>query len=154
MNTNSQYHGSGAQTGGCLCGAIRYETTGQPFWVGYCHCESCRKSTGAPVVLFAGYKLDQAKFTKGERRFYRSSPGATRSFCGDCGTPLTWEGKSSFEGRGDIIEFYISTFDDAEVFRPENHSWLDDKISWFEVADHLPRYHGFDFNSARYPDKL
>jgi len=37
-------------TGGCLCGAVRYETTMKPFKVSYCHCESCRKATAAPVL--------------------------------------------------------------------------------------------------------
>lgn len=36
-------------TGGCLCGAVRFETTMKPFKVSYCHCKSCRKATAAPI---------------------------------------------------------------------------------------------------------
>lgn len=134
-------------TGGCACGAIRYAVSGEPFWVGHCHCESCRKHTGAPVVTFVGFKKTQVDFTKGERRIHGSSPGVGRSFCATCGTPLTWEGESNLPGRGEIVEFYISTFDDPEAFTPTNHSWYDDRIAWFDTADDLPRFRGFDFDS-------
>ncbi len=139
-----------AITGGCMCGAVRYEVSGEPFWVGHCHCESCRGHTGAPVVTFVGFKKDQVAFTKGERQIYKSSPGVGRAFCGQCGTPLTWEGKSNLPERGMIFEFYISTLDNPNAFVPTNHVWYSEKIAWFDVADDLPRYHGFDFNSEVY----
>ena len=44
------------QTGGCLCGDIRFRLTGAPYEVDYCHCHSCRKHTGAPVSVFADCK--------------------------------------------------------------------------------------------------
>jgi len=78
--------------GGCMCGAVRYETTGKSFGVVHCHCHSCRKHNGAPVVTLAGYKQEQVKFTGDERSFYQSSQDAVRAYCGNCGTPLTWEG--------------------------------------------------------------
>ena len=133
--------------GGCFCGAIRYQVSGGPFWVGHCHCYSCRRQTGAPVVTFAGFKKDQVSFVSGSRKFHHSSEGISRGFCEDCGTPLTWEGTSTLEGRGEVVEFYISTFDDPEVFTPENHVWYSDKLSWFDVHDSLPRWSGFDFRS-------
>ncbi len=136
-----------SKPGGCMCGAVRYEVSGEPFWVGYCHCESCRRHTGAPVVTFVGFKKDQVTFTKGDRQIYNSSPGVGRAFCGQCGTPLTWEGKSNLPERGVIFEFYISTLDDPNAFIPTNHVWYPKKIAWFDVADDLPRYRGFDFNS-------
>ena len=136
-----------SKTGGCMCGAVRYAVSGEPFWVGHCHCESCRSHTGAPVVTFVAYKKDQVAFTKGERQIYNSSPGVERAFCGQCGTPLTWEGQSEVPERGIIVELYISTFDDPNAFIPTNHLWYKDRIAWFDVADDLPRYHGFDFDS-------
>ena len=126
---------SGSKSGGCMCGAVRYEVSGEPVWVGHCHCKSCRGHTGAPVVTFAGFKKEQVKFTKGDRRIYDSSPGVGRAFCGHCGTPLTWEGMSNLPGRGMIFEFYISTLDDPDAFIPTSHVWYPDKIAWFDVAD-------------------
>ena len=136
-----------SNAGGCMCGAVRYEVSGEPFWVGHCHCESCRRHTGAPVVTFAGFKKDQAAFTKGERQIYNSSPGVGRAFCGQCGTTLTWEGKSNLPERGMIFEFHISTLDNPNAFIPTNHVFYEERIAWFDVADDLPRYHGFDSNS-------
>jgi hypothetical protein len=135
-------------TGGCMCGAVRYEARGEPVWIGHCHCVSCRRATGAPVVTFVCFKVDQVAFTKGERRIYNSSPGVGRAFCGQCGTPLTWEGKSNMPARGAILEVYISTLDDPNAFTPTNHIYYSEKIAWFDVADDLPRHHEFDFNSA------
>ena len=73
--------------------------------------------------------------------------GVERAFCGQCGTPLTWEGQSEVPERGMIVEFYISTLDDPNAFTPTNHLWYSDRIAWFDVADALPRYHEFDSTS-------
>ena len=104
-----------------MCGSVRYEVSGEPFWVGHCHCKSCRHHTGAPVVTFVGFKKDQVTFTKGDRQIYNSSPGVGRAFCGQCGTPLTWEGKSNL--------------DYPNGFKPTNHVWYPYRIAWFDVAD-------------------
>ncbi len=126
-------------TGGCMCGAVRYEVIGDPFSVIHCHCLSCRRHSGAPVVTLAGFKQDQVRFTAGERRIYESSPGVGRAYCGQCGTPLTWEGDGG--ELGPIVELHISTFDDPDVFVPQYHLHHDERIAWFDVADGLPRYH-------------
>ena len=128
-------------TGGCLCGAVRFETTAAPFAINYCHCESCRKHSGAPVVTLAGYQADNVTFSGEKRRTYESSPGATRAFCGNCGTPLTWEGDGNELGQ--IIELHISTFDKPELMVPTSHAFEPERLPWFEIADDLPRYEGF-----------
>ena len=128
-------------TGGCMCGSIRYEATGEPVNVAYCHCTDCRGFTGAPVVVWAAFKTENVCFLKGERRLYESSPGRNWGFCNQCGTSLTWEGESF----GNIItEFHISTLDNPEKFVPDRHWYDSERIPWFDVADKLPRYHIFD----------
>lgn len=127
--------------GGCMCGSVRYETSGEPFLVNHCHCRSCRKHNGAAVVTLAGFKSDQVTFKGDERQFYRSSPGVNRAFCGKCGTPLTWEGDGG--DLGPIFEIHISTFDDPNALVPTAHAFYSERISWFDVADRLPRYVGF-----------
>ena len=59
-------------TGGCMCGAVRYEITGDSFGVGHCHCHSCRKHNGAAVVTLAGFKVDQIRFSGDKRKIYES----------------------------------------------------------------------------------
>ena len=78
-------------TGGCMCGAVRYEVTGPPKAVFHCHCGSCRSHTGAPVATLAVLTADQVSFSGTARKGYGSAPGVVRAFCPECGTPLTWE---------------------------------------------------------------
>ena len=128
-------------TGGCMCGAVRYETAGETFGVGHCHCRSCRRHNGAAVATFAGFKADQVTFSGEPRKIYESSPGVGRAFCGTCGTPLTWEGEP--RELGPIVEFHISTFDNPDVLVPGNHAFYGERIPWLDIADNLPRYEGF-----------
>lgn len=135
-----------SMTGSCMCGAVRYETTGETFGVIHCHCHSCRKHNGAPVVTLAGFKADQVAFSGEERRIYESSPGVGRAFCGNCGTPLTWEGDGG--DLGPIVELHISTFDNPDALEPSAHAFYPERIKWMDVADTLPRYEGFTEGSA------
>jgi hypothetical protein len=128
-------------TGGCMCGAVRYEADGESLKVGHCHCHSCRSHTGAPVVTFVVFEQDRVKFTKGNRKIYNSSPGVGRGFCDQCGTPLTWEGDAWDRS---IIEVHISTLDNPNAFVPTVHWFHGERIDWFDVADNLPRYAGDD----------
>jgi hypothetical protein len=123
---------SKSTTGGCMCGAVRYQVPGEPVWVGHCHCKSCRRHTGAPVATLVGFEGDRVKFTNGDRKIYNSSPGVGRGFCDQCGTSLTFEGKSS-------INFHISTLDNPDDYVPDRHFFHGHRIAWFEVADDLPR---------------
>ncbi len=126
-------------TGGCHCCAIRYEATGDPLYVPYCHCASCRNTTGAPVVMFVNFQANGIRFTKGERKVYQSSPNVRRTFCPDCVTPLSYEGAW---GGNAIVEVYVSTLDDPDAFVPDRHVFYGERIKWFDVADQLPRYNG------------
>ncbi len=130
---------SGPVTGGCMCGAVRYEVVGEPRIVGHCHCHSCRRHTGAPVVTLVAFEADQVKFTKRDRKIYNSSPGVRRGFCDKCGTSLTWEGE--YTGHA-IIDLHISTLDNPDAFIPTVHWHHSERIDWFDVADNLPRLHG------------
>jgi hypothetical protein len=137
----SEMSSNAKRKGGCLCGSVRYETFGEPFAVTHCHCRTCRKHNGAPVVTLAGFKSEQVEFNGDERSVYESSPGVARTFCGKCGTPLTWEGDGG--DLGPIFEFHISTFDDPDVLVPTAHAFYPERISWFDIADKLPRHEGF-----------
>ena len=132
-------------TGGCMCSAVRYETRGESFGVIHCHCQSCRKHNGAPVVTLAGFKADQVKFSGDERKIYESSSGVGRAFCGNCGTPLTWEGDGG--DLGPIVELHISTFDNPDALVPSAHAFYSERITWMDIADNLPRYEGFSEDS-------
>ena len=130
-----------SHSGSCMCGSIKFETTGHPFDVAYCHCESCRRHNATPVVILAGFKTDQVRFFGIKRKIYNSSPGVERAFCSNCGTPLTWEGK--FGDMGQVIEIHTGAFDKPEKLTPTGHAFEPERIKWFDTADNLPRYEGF-----------
>ena len=67
--------------GRCLCGAVRYRATGAPEWIANCHCDSCRRATGAPVTTYAGFPAERFAYVAGEPVRFHSSPGVTRTFC-------------------------------------------------------------------------
>lgn len=129
------------QTGGCMCGALRYEVSGAPSRVLNCHCQSCRRHTGAPMATLAVLRADQVTFSGDARKLYPSAPGVERAFCGTCGTSLTWETDFGDEGR--LCAIHISTFDHPDALPPTGHSFFPERIAWFDVADSLPRHEAF-----------
>src|SRR6516225_2044071 len=77
--------------GGCFCGAIRYCVSGSPTNKMVCHCKSCRRVAGAPVVAWLTFPRTQFEFLRGQPAAFNSSDPVRRTFCPACGTPLTYE---------------------------------------------------------------
>lgn len=122
-------------SGQCLCGQVRFSFTEPPVWCGYCHCESCRRSTGAVVATFVG--VDSERFERtGPVTSYASSPGVIRDFCSVCGTPLSYRA-ARFPGE---VHLYLSTLDEPDRFEPQFHVFFAEKIAWFDTGDSLPRH--------------
>lgn len=124
--------------GHCLCGAIRYECTGEPILVAHCHCESCRRQTSSPVTTFILVPRPTLSFTQGQPKEFASSPGVRRGFCADCGSPIYYR----TDRRPDVIDLYALTLDDAAAIGPQCHVHAAEQLPWFEVLDDLPRYAG------------
>lgn len=131
-------NGADGANGRCLCGNLRFELRGKPLWVAHCHCHSCRRNTGSAVATFVGHKKEQLTYTRGERKFYESSPGVQRGFCADCGTPMTYEA----DRCPDEVHLYVSTLDNPGAYRPQVHVFFAERIPWMKLEDDLPRYQG------------
>ena len=116
--------------GGCLCGAVRFVASGEPTGVAWCHCQSCRRHSGAPVSVFVGFRHDAYEVTKGEITKFNSSPGRLRGFCARCGSTLTCEGERSPE-----MHFHIGTFGDAARFKPTRHIFLEERLPWLHLSE-------------------
>jgi hypothetical protein len=121
-------------SGGCLCGAIRYEISAPTLGTSYCHCEDCRKASGAPVLAWTFFPSGSLTFTKGVPKTLFWA-GRERTFCGDCGTPL------SFFDPDLPAEYEVTTcsLDQPEACPPKDHTWTCDRLPWFETSDSLPR---------------
>lgn len=124
-----------AMTGGCFCGALRYALAGAPELVTHCHCSMCRRVAGAPLVTWATYPAGALRWTQGTPAALRSSAKAVRTFCGRCGTPLTFA-EVADPSRVDVT---VATMDHPETFRPQAHIWTSSQLGWAEVDDDLPR---------------
>src|SRR5262245_23711384 len=79
-------------TGGCACGAIRYESTTEPMEMFHCHCRDCQQSSGGPFSSFVIVPAEAFKLLQGSLRFHASPStrgGKTnRGFCLECGSPI------------------------------------------------------------------
>jgi len=121
-------------TGGCLCGAVRYEAAGECSNSMVCHCRSCRRAAASPVVAWVTFPAGGFRFTQGTPGRYRSSPPVVRTFCPACGTRLTY----LHEKYDDVIDITTCSLDDPERFQPTHHSWLSEDLHWVKFGDGLP----------------
>ena len=127
---------SSTYSGRCFCGQVRYELSGRPKFTCHCHCESCRRSAGAPFVTWVSFDGEGFSLVSGTIAEYRSSPGVRRGHCADCGTTITyWCDKQPEE-----IDIAVSSLDDTSGIEPEAHIWVGDKVSWLVINDDLPQY--------------
>src|SRR5690349_5827432 len=114
-------------TGGCHCGAIRYEVAGDPQVHALCHCTDCRRHAGAPMVSWAMYPVAAMKITKGAPTIYQSSRHGRRHFCAACGTGLFYFNDEAMPG---IVDIQSATLDDPDAVRPTAHIQVADRIGW------------------------
>ncbi len=110
--------------GGCQCGAVRFEASGAPKFVGNCHCAACRRATGAVYSTWVGFAERQIDWGGNPPNFYASSPGVKRGFCGACGTPLTYAGEK-WPGEMHIL---IGVFDHPENYAPMGEAFTNEAL--------------------------
>lgn len=95
------------RTGGCLCGAVRYEAIGALRDVVVCHCRMCRKAHGH-IGAYTASARDALRLVEARGlKWYRSSAQARRGFCSECGATLFWDG----DGR-DTMSIAAGTLDE------------------------------------------
>src|ERR1700683_1883499 len=121
--------------GGCMCGRVRYEARGDVSNLCFCHCESCRRAIGAPMVPWGTFAAENFSIVRGQLAEYPSSPSVTRGFCADCGTSLTYRN----EARAGEVDVTLSSLDDPGALTPQVHIWVEDKPAWVIIADGRPQ---------------
>jgi hypothetical protein len=123
-------------SGGCLCGAVRYQAAGPVANLCYCHCNSCRRAAGAPFVAWGTFAHSHFRVTRGTLTEYRSSPQVWRGFCKACGGALTYR----HDTRAGEIDVTIASLDEAHALAPQMHVWVGDKLPWVTISDGLPQF--------------
>lgn len=121
-------------TGGCLCGAVRYEVRGPLRTIIACHCTQCRRQTGHFMASTSCRLEDFALTREDGLRWYQSSASARRGFCGQCGSVLFWEGKGS-----DRVSISAGSLDGRTGLKIAQHIFVADKGDYYTIADGLPQ---------------
>jgi hypothetical protein len=122
---NATVHASG----GCSCGAIRYDIMAVPEQILVCHCPDCRRAIGAQSVAWIFLPVEQFVLTAGSPHTYQSSAGVARRFCGRCGTSISWVGESQ-PGRIDIT---VGSLDERDRFVPTKAVYKRHKLPWISL---------------------
>ena len=122
-------------TGGCLCGAVRYEANARPVAASYCHCRMCQKSVGNLFGVWVQFPRSAFRYTRGRPKSFPSSEQGERLFCAACGSPL-----------GGLLDSFATVFvalgslDHPEYLRPQNHWGIESKVPWVRIDEHLPSF--------------
>ncbi len=125
--------------GGCQCDAVSFELELPSKFCAHCHCSNCRRAHGAAFVTYAGFSRAQMQLSGGDRLVrYVTDTGATRSFCGRCGSTLFYEGPR----WPDEIHVALACIRDEIDRAPDAHVYADQKAPWWEITDSLPRLGG------------
>ena len=127
------------QTGGCLCGKVRYEIEGEPAVTAVCHCTHCQKQSGSAfsvnlLVPDSRFKLDgdvQTYEDTGE-----SGQKVHRRFCSRCGSPIL----SVLDAVPGMVAIKAGTLDADSSVRPMVQVWCDSKQDWLDLAGDIPGF--------------
>ncbi len=124
-----------AFTGGCLCGAVRYEVEGDIVRMARCHCDDCRRNTGAAFATNVFVPADALKLVKGEAKTYQHSTDSgstmTRAFCASCGSPVYGFSSASAATRS----IRVGTIDDASFVKPQIEVYTARKLACTVLGD-------------------
>jgi hypothetical protein len=113
-------------SGGCQCGAVRWHVTAVNDSSHICHCRMCQKAAGNFFAALIGVPRDALTWTRGAPATFASSDKASRGFCRDCGTPLTYDYHESKH-----INLTTGSFDEPHRFAPKMQFGLEGQLSLF-----------------------
>ena len=126
--------------GECLCGAVRYECTGNPEDASYCHCDDCKKATGGPYTVGVLVKAVDLRMISGQVKGYTtiadSGRKITREFCPECGSPLF----TRAEKYPDLVFLKAGCLDEPELIKPSCQIWTKRAVPWAYIDEKLPCY--------------
>src|SRR3954451_5627280 len=127
-------------TGGCACGAVRYECAAEPLMMLNCHCRDCQQSSGGPYSSLVVVPKEAFNVTQGVLRFHPSASEAGgethRGFCPDCGSPVA--GKP--DAAPHIVAIRAASLDDPSWFSSQMDVWTSDAHRWDEMNPALPKF--------------
>ncbi len=126
-------------TGGCLCGAVRYECTAAPIMQANCYCRDCQKAGGGAGANAVLVPKDAFKVTKGELKYYESTADSgnkvRRGFCANCGS-----GINAMQAGASMVTIKAGSLDDPNLFQPTAAIFVSSAPRWAHIPDNIPRF--------------
>lgn len=125
----------------CHCGTLRATTSGEPLYVGICHCQACQRRTGAPTASVAGFAKAQVTIEGPTKVFDRHGQSGRKVrfyFCPNCGTSLYWEA----DARPDAYILAVGAFADPSFPPPSVSIFEESKHGWMQLPDGLKHFEG------------
>ena len=126
-------------TGGCYCGAVRYEIDGEPQASLQCHCRECQYISGGFPAALMLFSLESFQLTSGQMKQYRRSDlerPVTRHFCESCGTGIA----SETPNRPGSIVIKAGTFDDPSIYKPAVAIYTCDKQDYHHIPEDITEF--------------
>jgi hypothetical protein len=132
------------RTGGCMCGAVRFKTTGKPSRVTICHCTWCQRRTGTAFGTEVVFNGDQVEVTGDVARYRHTSDESGRwldvEFCRRCGTNLGF----TLEAVPGVRTLPAGAFDDptwiTAARQKVRHVFLRSRREWSDLSPHVEQY--------------
>ena len=126
--------------GACLCGGVRFTVTLPTLFCMHCHCTMCQRNHGAAYVTWLGAARERLALDAGAELLsrYASSEHGSRTFCSRCGTSLFCEN----DHHPERVDIPLANMQGAIDRAPQLHAYFDDRVTWTEVSDALPRLGG------------
>lgn len=123
-------------SGGCQCGGVRYEVDGALHFSAVCHCPSCRKAAGAPLVGWAMFEIAAVTCDRSTTKVFESSEGVSRSFCPACGTTLFFEA----DFLPGLMDITTESLDDPDAARPTAQIWTKNETECVKTLGTMVRF--------------
>src|SRR4029077_20757575 len=127
-------------SGGCACGATRYESTGEPVMMLHCHCRDCQQFSGGPFSSFVIVPTEAFRLLQGSLRFHASPSqmgGKThRGFCPECGSPI----QTKPHLAPHTVAITTARLDDPSWFNSQADVWTSDAQLWDQMNPGLPKF--------------
>jgi hypothetical protein len=118
-------------SGGCFCGALRFQIDAGEYLTANCHCTMCRRVHAAPYVTWLVVPVARFRYTAGEPNELRSSSDGSRYFCSRCGTHVACVNAS----HPDVIDVTLGSLDAPEAFAPALDAFADTRLPWVRALD-------------------
>jgi hypothetical protein len=138
-------------TGGCSCGAIRYECNAEPLMMFKCHCRDCQQVTGGGFAPAIVVPQDAFRLTRGQLRYHFTSSASggkhKRGFCSECGSRIT--GGEFDERPTGFVGVLAGTLDDPSWFQPQMDVFISDAQPWDQMDPAIPKFQQYPPSAAK-----